>query len=267
MKGPVTLLENEDNWRTRMGLSFAGERVVFRGKDLFSDLKDLRWMELLLFGITGRSFDKYQIELFEGMWRICASYPDPRIWVNRAASLGGTVRTTGVLALSSAIALSEATIYGRRPDVRAIDFLRRSLELVERGNDLITVLKDELRVHRGIPGFARPLVNGDERIVPLVQLAEKTGCSEGKVFRHVFQIEETLKISRYRMKMNVAALAAALAADQGLSTKEYYYYLLPCFSGGIIPCFIDAVEHGEGALLPMRCSRITYSGVSKRQWK
>lgn len=266
MKGPVTLLENEDNWRTRMGLSFAGERVVFRGKDLFGDLKDARWMELYLYGITGRRFEEKQIRLLEAIWTICTSYPDPRIWNNRVAAIAGTARSTATLAMSAATAVSEASIYGRRPDVRAIDFLKRSLRLLQDRNDLVSILKEELEVHRGIPGYARPLVNSDERIEPLMDLACELGYADGLYVKHAFHVEETLLTHRYRMKMNVAALAAALAADQGFSVEEYYRYLVPCFTAGLLPCFIDAVVHEEGTFLPLRCSRVNYAGVSKRNW-
>jgi len=266
MKGPKILLENEDHWRTRMGLVFAGKRVVFRGKDLFRDLKHTRWMELYLYGITGRQFDDRQIRLFEGMWTIGTSYPDPRIWNNRVAALAGTARSTATLAVSAATAVSEASVYGRRPDIRAIDFLKRSLVLCREGRDLISILKEELQRYRGIPGYARPLINDDERIVPMMALAGDLGYGDGLYVNHAFRIEEVLLSHRYRMKMNGAALGAALAADQGLSVEEYYRFMVPCFNGGILPCYIDAREHEEATLLPLRCSRVVNTGIQKRNW-
>ena len=58
MQGPKTLLECEDHWVTDLGAWFPGERVVFRGKDLFQELGDSSWMGLLLYGITGREFNR-----------------------------------------------------------------------------------------------------------------------------------------------------------------------------------------------------------------
>src|SRR3569832_2958942 len=80
MKGPVDLLENDGRWRTKMGAFFPGKRVVFRGKDLFTEFGHLSWMQLYLYGITGRIFTVVQGKLFEGMWVLCTSYPDPRLW-------------------------------------------------------------------------------------------------------------------------------------------------------------------------------------------
>lgn len=130
MKGYKSLIESEHRWISRMGAWFPEEgRVVFRGKDLFHELKDLSWMALLFYGMTGRIFNEKQMRLFEGIWTLCTSYPEPRIWNNRIAALAGTTRSTATLAISAATAVSEATIYGHRPIVQAIDFylgLRKS---------------------------------------------------------------------------------------------------------------------------------------------
>lgn len=266
MKGPSKLIEHEDYWPTQMGLTFGGERVVFRGNDLFHDLKDMRWMELFLFGITGRKFSEKQVLLFEGLWVLGNSYPDPRIWNNRVASLAGTARSTCTLALSAAISLSEATIYGRRPDIKAIDFLIRTRKRMIAGEDLDQVIKNELGTHRGIPGYGRPIVNGDERINPGRELARKLGYDSEPYYLLAFDVEQALLRNRYRFKMNAAALGAALAADQGMDPQEYYRFLTPSFTAGILPCFIDTAEREEGLFLPMPCSRIEYSGTQRRSW-
>jgi hypothetical protein len=266
MKGPEQLLEYEDNWSTRMGLAFPGERVVFRGKDLLNDLKDMRWMGLLLYGITGRILDDKQIKLFEGMWVLSSSYPDPRLWNNRVASLAGTARSTSSLGASAAIAISEASIYGRRPDIRSFDLIKRIKEKLDSGGNLKALVLDEFQNFRSLPGYGRPIVNGDERIRPVLDMAKRLGFAEGLFVRLAFEIEEILICSRYRMRMNVAMLDAALAADQGLSVREYYHYTILCFSGGILPCVIEALEKPEGSFLPIRCDRVTYDGKPRRLW-
>lgn len=266
MKGPRDLLHHEDNWLTRMGLVFAGERVIIRGKDLFHDLYGMRWMELFLYALTGRNFDQNQIRLFEGMWSLCTSYPDPRIWNNRVASLAGTARSTCTLGLAAAIAVSEAKVYGRQPDIQAIDFLVRTKGKIDAGIPLLDIIQAELSKFRGIAGFARPIVNRDERIKPLLDLASSLGLADGEYVHLVFSVQEKLHEQRYRMNMNVAALGAALAADQGLSSYEYYLFLNPSFIGGIIPCYIEAAERAEGTFLPLSCQRVVYEGVANRSW-
>ena len=39
MKPKIDLNDFEDSWKTEMGGAIAGERVVVRGKDLFTDFK------------------------------------------------------------------------------------------------------------------------------------------------------------------------------------------------------------------------------------
>ncbi len=266
MKGPTALISAEDRWETRMGKSFPGERVVYRGKDLFRDLRDLSWMQLYLYGITGRLFTEQQAKLFEGMWTLCTSYPDPRLWNNRIGSLAGTQRSTGTLALSAAIAVSEASIYGRRPDIRAIDFLIRAKSKLDRGIELRTAVAEELEKYRVIYGYGRPIINKDERIIPLLSLAKELNLADGPYVQLAFAVEEVLLQGRWRMRMNVAALLAGLTADQGLSAHEFYLFLVPCFTAGVLPCFIEASERPEGTFLPLPCKRIRYTGAPPRNW-
>ncbi|MFO1349940.1 MAG: hypothetical protein U1F68_04355 [Gammaproteobacteria bacterium] len=266
MQGPKPLLEHEDRWVTRMGAWFSGERVVFRGKDLFHELKELRWMGLLLYGITGRMFNDQQLRLFEGIWTLCTSYPDPRIWNNRVTALAGTARSTAALAIGAATAVSEASIYGRRPDIRAIDFLLRTQQKLNQGADLGELIEAELKKYRGILGYGRPIVRKDERIAPLLALARETGLADGPYVKLAFAVERILLEGRWRLHMNVAILTAALAADQGLSRQEYYHYSVISFSAGLLPCYIDALNKPEGVFFPLRCDRIAYQGKADRVW-
>jgi citrate synthase len=249
-----------------MGLSFGGERVVFRGKDLLNELRDIRWMDLFLYGITGRRFSENQVRLFEAIWALGTSYPDPRIWNNNVASLAGTARSTGTLALSAALSVSEATLYGRRADIRAMDFLVRAKNKIDRGECLSDVVLSELKKYRSIPGFGRPIVNADERISPVCAVAKMLGYDNGPYLRLAFEVETILSKSHYRTKMNAAALGAALVADQGLSCYEYYLFLTPSFAAGMLPCFIEAANRTEAVFLPLSCERIEYIGVSLRRW-
>jgi hypothetical protein len=155
MRGPEELLQFEDHWVTDLGAWFPGERVVLRGKDLLTELADQRWMGLLLYGVTGRLFDDKQVRLFEGLWSLSASFPEPRLWNNRVAALAGTMRSTGALGVGAAIAVSEASIYGRRPDIRAIDLLLRAKTHLDKPQaDLEEFIKSE--IEKGVTRRALP---------------------------------------------------------------------------------------------------------------
>jgi hypothetical protein len=266
MSGPEQLSKYEDHWPTEMGGWFPGERVVIRGKDLFHELNELPWMGLLLFGITGRFFSDNQIRLFEGIWSLSTSYPDPRLWNNRVAALAGTARSTTALGIGAATAVSEATVYGPRPGLKAFDFLLRTKNHIENGGDVTQWVKKELTQHRSIGGYGRPITQIDERVQPLLNLATELGLANGPYTELAFVVERALQEDRWRIRMNIAALIAALVADQGLSPREFYSFVVLCFSAGMFPCYADTGNRPEGSFFPLRCSRIAYEGQPRRPW-
>lgn len=265
-KNIETLSGSENNWVTDVGASFPGETVLIRGKDLFKSFYDKSWMELFLYSITGREYTPNQLKLFEGIWVICTSYPDPRIWNNRVSALAGSCRSTGSLALAAGIAVSEANIYGMRPIIKSFDLLVESNKKIKSGSSLESIIQSELKKYRTVAGYGRPIVKEDERIKPLMKLAAELGLATGEHVKLAFEVEATLIKLGYRMKANIASIAAGLVADQGLTSKEYYYYLINCFSAGIITCNIDASSKTEGTFFPLRCSRIVYTGKNSRSW-
>lgn len=266
MKGPELLKEFEDNWVTAMGAWFPGERVVLRGKDVLSELNHHRWMEYLIFAITGVESPRLA-RLVEGIWTISTSFPDPRLWNNRVAALAGTARSTGVLAVAAGVAVSEATIYGLRPIKGAIDFLYRVDRERAQGHQIKELVQKELKKYRAVYGYGRPLVRADERIAPLMEFAKSLGAGEGKFIKLAFEIEDYLKNSRLKYQMNIAAVAAGLLADEGVLPTEEYYFATLSFAAGMFPSYIDALDKPEGAFFPLRVDRIACKGVpAARKW-
>lgn len=260
------LLEYEDNFVTSMGAWIPGKGVVLRGKNLFSEFGNKSWFELLLYSITGRDFTTNQIKLFEGMWSICTSYPDPRLWNNRVAAFCGSSRSTGALGLAAGIATSEAKIYGIKPIIKSFDFLVHSKISIDNGVSIESLVKKELEKFRIVSGYGRPVVKEDERIRPLMKLAKELGFDSGEHINLAFAVEKTLIKLGYPMRANIASIAAGLAADQCLNTEEYYYYVINCFTAGLISCTIDAANKPQGALFPIRCNKIEYAGKNNLKW-
>lgn len=265
-KGPALLQEHVGVLKSRMGTFFPGSHVIFRGKDLHADLKDMDWMELYVFGITGRRLSPEQLCLLHSVWTY-TSYPDVRLWNNRVAALAGSSRSTGNLGIAAALAVSEASIYGRGIDMRAIDFLLRTRKRLQAGGALEDCVRAELDAHRSIAGYGRPLINGDERNQHILALAEKLGLDKGQYLHLAFDIENFLFAGRWRMKMNYGGLAAALMADLGFSAQEYYLFMFPAFLAGMQPCLIEASERPEGTLYPISCNDILYEGPPQRPWR
>jgi len=187
------LQQAEDNWVTDLGAWFAGERVVLRGRDLFSDLSDQSWMSIWMLSITGRTFSDELVEFWSRMWVICTSFPEPRLWNNRVGALSGSAKTTAALAVGAATAVSEAKSYGRQADVGAYAFISKVKKLVDSGASLGEILEKEMKVkHEVPPGFGRPIISVDERIPPVKRLAEELGTSKGAHYKLALAIDECL---------------------------------------------------------------------------
>lgn len=265
-RGPDVLQENVGRLRSRMGGFVPGSHATFRGQDLHVDLKDMDWVALYVFGITGRRYSPAQLRLLNAIWTY-TSYPDARLWPNRVAALAGSARSTGNLGVSAALAVSEASIFGRGIDIRAIEFLLSAQRHLDAGGSLLDFAVTELDGRRSIAGYGRPLTSADERIAPMMALAKELGFADGRYLRLAHEIEKRLLAGRWRLRVNYAGIAAALAADLGLSPHEYYLFLFPAFLAGMTPCFIEAAERPEGTLFPLSCDHVRYEGLPQRRWR
>lgn len=268
MKKESLLINFEDNWVTDRGAWFAGERVVLRGKDLLNGLFDQSWMSIWLFSITGKLLSQEQVEFWGRMWVICASFPEPRLWNNRVAALAGTAKSTAALAIGAATVVSEAKTYGRQADVGAYAFISKVKLEVDSGKTVDEILGREIKEKHKVPfGFGRPIVKIDERIPAVQRLVSELGVYKGEHYRLAYEIEGWLIKNKYRFRLNVAGISAALAADHGFSAMEYGMIATLAFSAGMIACYGDAVQKTAGAFFPIRCERVDYEGISSRKWE
>ncbi|RZU38357.1 hypothetical protein EV700_2288 [Fluviicoccus keumensis] len=258
------LLDHEHVWNTRIGKAFLCERTVMRGKDLHHELGDWDWFKLYLYGITGRELADNQIRMLSYFW-VATSYADPSIWPNHVAALGGSVRSTASLSCMAGLAISEASIYGRRPEKRALDFFYRTAAALDKGDTLAAVVEREIRERKTIYGYGRPLAKMDERIPHTLQKAKQLGLAEGRYLRLALDVYRYLKAEK-GLSMNISAVNTAIVADIGLSPEEYQLFLTPCFITGIAPCYIDARDKPEGAFFPMRCESLSGETRPKRVW-
>lgn len=258
------LFESEDKITTKMGRSFLGERVVFRGQDLHHQLANLSWIELYAFGITGKRFSQDQSKLLNFIWS-ATSYPDKSIWPNHISALAGSFKTTPALAISASLASCDAEIFGGKPLKAAADFFIRAQDYLHSGGTLETYVLLELKTHRTVFGYGRPLANSDERIPHTIKFVQELDLPSTQYFDLAIDVARILK-KRKRMNMNAAALFSAIGMDLGFTPKSFHTYMTLCFVAGMAPCYIEAGEQDEGTFLPIRCDRLTYTGHAKRDW-
>jgi hypothetical protein len=266
MNGPQRLEEHVGRLVTSMGAFFPGERVVCRGKDLFTLLKEVDWLELYAFGINGHRYTSQQMRVMHALWGF-NSYPDPRLWNNRVAALAGSARSTGALGIAGALAVSEAKIFGGASQLRCSEFLTRTKILVDKGADLEALVRAEIKEKRGIGGYGRPIVPKDERIEPIMEIVREQGLDKGPHLKLAFEVERILLQGRWRWHMNSVGLSAALCADFGMNPYQFYLGAIPVFLAGMPPCYMDAADKPEGLLFPLPCRMLSYEGVASRRWK
>lgn len=270
MNTPVThpLEAFEGPMRTRMGQCFPGERTVFRGVDLHTEFHDAEWIDVYMFGILGRRLPKNALKVLQTIWTY-TSYPDARLWNNRVAAMAGSARGTGGQALAAGIASSEAAIFGRQTETGASDFLVRALARVRAGDELEQIVRDELRLHKRIMGYGRPVATEfvDERIPLTLALMQREGLAMGPHWKLAFEVEAMLeKILQRRLPMTYA-MVVGIPLDLGMTPHEAYLAFQPAFVAGMIPCYLEALERPPGATFALRCDRIHYQGPGPRTWE
>lgn len=251
--------------RSRVGGVFPGERAVFRGYDIHRELKEMNWVEMLYFSASNKRYTPAQVRVLNAM-STYTSYPDTRIWNNRVAALAGTARSTGNLAVSAAVAITEAKLFGGQSIYRALDFLWQAKDCCDKGDDLSKFVAGYLSKNRSIAGFGRPFINRDERMAPMLLLLAEEGFDNGFFIQLAKQVEEILRANRWRYRMNYAGLTAAICGDFGLAPNEYYLAASPAFVAGMIPCYMEACEKPAGAIMPMVSEDISYVGPAQRHW-
>jgi citrate synthase len=259
-----SLADYEDIIITKMGKAFLGERVVYRGEDLHVDLRNMNWLELYAFGITGKKFSSSEVKMLNFMW-ISTSYPDKSIWPNHIAALSASSRSTPILGISAGLSVFEASLYAGRPLKICIDFLLRARQQQKVGVELSDFLNNELARHDTIYGYGRPLHSKDERVFHVVNFAKECGLSGGEHLKIAEQIASLMKKER-NVDMNIVAIYAAVAADLGFTPEQFHLFMTPAAFAGMPPCYIEAMENPAGSFLPIRCDRIAYTGPKIRSW-
>lgn len=263
------------------GACFPGSRVVFRGQDLHgSDLMDMDYLGLSAFGLTGIKLSSAQQKILNFIFTI-TSYPDSRLWNNRVAALAGSTRSTGSLAISAAIACSEAITFGRQPMLHAADFLVRARGELQTGQSLENIVEQELKRTKHLGGYGRPVatLQQDERIVILAKKMREVGIDPLNpqadnrpdrlisYFGLALEIEKVLQAKGYKLTINYAGIMIAPPLDFGFTPEQCGLYLVSCFQAGMYPCYTEAIERPPGATFPLRCSRILYTGKSQQRWQ
>ena len=260
------LLRAQEIWESSVGASYPGVGVEFRGHDIFDKCKNANWLSMFYFSATGRELSENAEKFLNGVYSMCFSYPDSRIWNNGIAALAASTRSTAQLGVCAASAASEADFYGGRAVLQSVDFILRAKLMVDSGEDVFEILSQEKNKNEYVYGYGRPIVPEDERVLPTIDLLKELNLFDRPHVQLALKLDEHLKAEGSNFRLNVCGLFAAFCADEEMAPQDAYYILVVCYSVGMIACYVDSLEKSEGHFFPFQCSSINYSGSHNREW-
>jgi hypothetical protein len=256
--------------RTTRGGFIIGVDAESHGHSMLNDLiGKRRWFDVMMLHALGR-MPSPQLAIWLECIYLGLSYPDARIWCNAAASFGGTLRASPIESTCAGLLTSDSLMYG---STTVVEHMLPELEALYAkhvaGQPVDEVLQEALEAKRragkkpAIPGFSRPVVNGDERIEPIRRVAVALGFVPGPYEKFVFALDESSRrISGEAM--NLAAYHQAFLRDQGLTQEEIIRTGALMISAGTLACYAEAHENPPEGFLPLRCEDIRYEGRPAR---
>ena len=252
---------------TRKGGWVIGKGVTSHGYSLFGELLGkATYFQVMILNVTGALPERRLAQWLEAAY-ICLSWPDPRIWCNQIGSLGGTLRTSPVAAVCSGALAGDSSMYGPGTAVEATNFNSLALKRRKQGcsiEQIVSELRKGTEETFKLPGFARPIAKGDERVSAMQRIADLLGFAIGTHLELAYEIEE-YTTQRYGESINLTGYMVAFLLDQGLSAKEIYRINSLCVSGGVHACYSEAVDNPPESFLPLRCEDIEYCGKPERR--
>lgn len=253
--------------RSRSGGWRVGDDVFIHGHGLFADLLGrVSWFQLLVLNITGRLPERRLADWLEGTF-MCLSWPDARIWCNQIATYAGALRAPPTAAASAGIMASESRLYGPGTALACSAFIREAQHAFERGTTPAEIISAYCKRNRtrAIPGFARPVAKGDERVAAMNQYAAALGFAVGKHMAVANAIEQEL-LDGAGESMNLAGYITAFLSDQEFTPVEIHALYAVCVESGLLACYREAVTNPPDSFLPLRVDDINYIGPPPRAW-
>ncbi|HEY3486741.1 MAG TPA: hypothetical protein VGL10_01635, partial [Gammaproteobacteria bacterium] len=225
---------------------------------------NLKWFQVMLLNATGKLSDKKLADWLEAVF-ICISWPDSRIWCNQIGSFGGSARTAAVAAVCSGIIASDSRMYGVGPLGMVAIFMMNLKNKIEDGWNIEKFYEKECKRKDRlfIPGYARPLAKGDERITAMERVTKNLGFSRGPHLQSAFVLSEYL-YKQHGESINIGGYIVAFLCDQGFSAKEITRTYSLIVNGGIHACYAESADDIPNGYLPLRCDDILYTGKPER---
>lgn len=252
---------------TDKGGMVIGEAIYCHGFSLLDDLVGkASFFQVLVLNSTGVFPEKRLADWLEAAF-LCVSYPDARIWCNQIGSLAGTLRCTPVAAVSAGIIASDSKMYGPGTLKAGVCFIREALQKKINGKSVASIIHEH--PHRTadnrptIPGYIRPLIQGDERIGALERVTAELGFTPGAHLQLGYELSEEL-LATHKEGINAMGYVAAFLCDHGFFEENQYRVMSALVHSGVIACYAEAADKAPETFFPLHCDDIRYCGPSPR---
>jgi citrate synthase len=265
-------MSNTDFWElrrnriiTRKGGWKPGVGATSHGYSLLDELVGkVSFFQLLFLNVMGHLPEPRLAYWIECTF-MCLSFPDPRIWCNQVAALGGSTRCTPTAAVAAGTMASDSTLYGPGSISACIEFIEKAKRLSDAGIPIRECLSGLRRTQRGIlaPGFSRPISSLDERVRAMERVTAELGFEHGEYLRLAYRIDHELR-QLSGDAMTVLGFMVAFWLDQGLDTERGARLFSLCVNAGVHACYSEAADEPADGFLPMRCEDIEYVGKPPR---
>jgi citrate synthase len=199
------------------------------------------------------------------------SWPDSRIWCNQIGALAGSAGTKASSGCVAGVLASDSILYGPGSLPACMEFISSAVIDKQSGLSIRGIIDKYARWHFGsdgikkpqLPGYARPVARGDERVISMKKESRKLGFP---ISEHEQLSDE---IARYLQKnfnedVNIGGYTVAFLVDQGINSTELYRFSVNRVSAGVQACYSEAADNPGGSFLPLRCDDIEYTGKAPR---
>ncbi len=251
-------------FRTKKGGWKVGS-VISHGYSMLDDfLGKVSFFQILILHVTGRMPSKELADWLEASF-ICLSWPDPRILCNHIGSLGGSARTSSAAAVCAGSLAADSRIYGVGTLGVATRFIKNAVHTINKDYTISDFIEKECTKNGRLvmPGFARPLAKGDERVDAMQDVAKKMKFSDGIHLKLAYEISNYL-IENYEESLNFAGYVVAFLCDQGFTEREIVWIFSLWVNAGVHACYVEAASRVPNSFLPLQCGDIIYDGVPER---
>lgn len=256
--------ENRHQIRSHKGGWRIGDAVYSHGYSMMDELVgEVSYFQQMVLNITGALPERMLSEWLEACF-ICVSWPDPRVWCNQMAALAGASQTATVSGLAAGLVAADSLMYGPGSILNCYSFIDQAEQSIRQGLAVAEVVEKHLERKKDVPGYARPIAKGDERVTAMQRVSLELGFSTGPYEQLAHQVSDYLA-DEYDECINFSGYIVSFLADQGYSGIEIERLVSLAVGSGLQACYVEARDRPAGSFLPMRCADMVYTGKDDRE--